>query len=206
MNQKSSQPGTVLGSRCFEIMFVAGHQVGIGCYLAEYETDWTKLMEIVIETFEEVNNVVPDINIGLNTILSDYAKNVWIGAGKQVKVVTEICDEKYFLFRDTKSLYVTFFDDFSTSLQFFIRRKQTLRSLKQSALHTVTEALNDKSKIEFLEVPQSLKLEAKNELESCWVKRSPRSEDFSDRSERRMINRDVSWRAAEFGPVFFVEK
>ena len=74
----------------------------------EYETDWAKMMEIVLKTFEEVNNVVPDINVGLNTILINFAKNVWIGASQEVKVVTELCDEKYFLSRNTNS----FVDDF----------------------------------------------------------------------------------------------
>ena len=81
-----TKPGVVLGSKGFKIMFVVGHQLGIGCYLVEYETDWAKLMEIVLETFEEVNNVIPDINIGLNTILSNYAKNVWIGPHKRSKL------------------------------------------------------------------------------------------------------------------------
>ena len=72
MLENKTKPGVVLGSKGFEIMFVAGHQLGIGCYLVEYETDWAKLMEIVLETFEEVNNVLPDITTGLNTILSNY--------------------------------------------------------------------------------------------------------------------------------------
>ena len=203
MLENKTKPGVVLGSKGFKIMLVAGHQLGIGCYLVEYETDWAKLMEIVLETFEEVNNVIPDINIGLNTILSNYAKNVWIGAGKEVKVVTEICDEKYFLSRNTKSLFVNFFDDFSTSLHFFIRRKQVLRSLKETALNRVTEGLKDKSKVKDLEVPHSLKLEAEAGLETWWIKRSPKSGDYQ---QRRMIKRDVSWRAADFVPKCLEQK
>ena len=43
-----NKPGFVLGLEGFEIMFVAGHQLGIGCYLLEYETDWAKMIEIVL--------------------------------------------------------------------------------------------------------------------------------------------------------------
>ena len=71
--------------------------------------------------------------------------------------MTELCDEKYFLSRNTKSLYVNFVDDFSTFLHFFIRRKQALRSLKETALIRVIEGLEDKSKVTDLEVSLSLK-------------------------------------------------
>ena len=58
-------------------------------------------------------------------------------------------------------------------------------------MNRVIEGLKDKSKVKDLEVPLSLKLEAENGLESCWIKR---------KKERRMIKKDVSWRAVNFVP------
>ena len=68
-------------------MFVAGHQIGSGSYLVEYEIDWTKLMEIVLKTFEEGDNSIQNIIICLNNILGDYVKNA--NAEKEVRDLGE---------------------------------------------------------------------------------------------------------------------
>ena len=64
-------------------------------------------------------------------------------------------------------------------------------------MNIVTEGLGEKSEVRDLEVPVSLKLEAENGLGSWWIKKSRK---IGNNPERRMMKRDVSWRAADFVP------
>ena len=196
MFERRTRPGTVLGSRGFEIMFVAGHKVEVGSYIVEYETDWTALMEIVLAKFEEGNNLVNNIHACLNNII--FTKVVLNdAAGKKVTVEADISDENYFLSKQTRSLYIRIFDGGLTSLHFFIRRKQILRSLKDLALHKVANSLKDESKIAELEIPRTLRQEVGEVLEHWWIQRS-RADHRLEIIQPRMMARDVSWRAAHF--------
>ena len=56
MIKSGTKPGSKSDSRNYEVIFVKGNQVGIGCYLVEYLMDWTNLMQMILNTFENVSN------------------------------------------------------------------------------------------------------------------------------------------------------
>ena len=194
---RRTRPGDVLGSRGFEIMFVAGHQLGVGSYIVEYEMDWTALMEIVLEVLEEGNNLAKNIHTCLTNIISYHTKDVLNDTSNKVKVEADISDENYFLSKQARSLYIRIVAGASTSLHFFIRRKQILRSLKELAVHAVTDRLKENSKIEELEIPRTLRQEVGQVVEYWWVQMK-RPRQRLNYIQPRMMSRDVSWRAANF--------
>merc|ERR1712055_839034 len=128
--------------------------------------------ENVREVLEEGNNLAKNINTCLINILSDHTKEVLNDASKKVNVEADISDEDYFPSKHARSLFISVFTGVYTSLHFFIRRKQILRSLKELAMHAVADRLEEKSKIEDLEIPRTLRHEVGQVVEYWWLQRS----------------------------------
>merc|ERR1719431_749798 len=101
--------------------------------------DWTNLMEIILNTLEKVSNENGNIS-------------------RKLSVKIEILDQDYFPLKQTKSLHVTFSDNFQTSLIFFIRQKQVLKTLKDASLQKLSQLLKKKQNFESLGLPETLKM------------------------------------------------
>ena len=125
-----------------------------------------------------------------------YARWLSRNSDTSVRVGIEIVDQDYFPLKQTKSLHVTFYDNFQTSLIFFIRRKQVLKSLKDASLQKVSHLLHKKKKgpdLESLELPKSLKGELLTESSSIWYHTQP-----SKLSDMKIIRRASGWRPLGF--------
>ena len=64
-------------------------------------------------------------------------------------------------------------------------------------MHAVTDRLEEKSKIEELEIPRTLRQEVGQVVEYWWVQMK-RPRQRLNNIQPRMMSRDVSWRAANF--------
>ena len=193
-----TRPGYKLGSEQFEIMFVAGHQLGIGCYLTEYESNWRTIMDVILKTLEVSGKTEgSELVFSLSKILTTYVnKKRTDSESLQMSVVTELCDEPYFLHPSTKSLYITFSDELLTCLHFFVRRKQILQTLKDIGLDQFVNSLQS-LKVESKNLPKTVLEDIERENKAWWNCKISRTLSCLHGG---MINRDVSWRADQFQP------
>ena len=203
MIKQGTKPGSKFDSENYEIIFVKGHQIGIGCYLVEYEMDWTNLMNIILNTFENVSNDVKNISETLSQTIGSLIDRRFLSSpGSEINVGIDILDQDYFPLKQTKSLHVTFDDNFKTSLIFFIRRKQVMKSLRATSLQKLSEIIQKRAGLESLEIPLTLKRELLTESRNIWYQTQfCKSEGLGLASPdlgRVMFRRDTSWRALQF--------
>ena len=199
MLKTGTKPGSKYDSAHYEVIFVKGHQVGIGCYLVEYEMDWANLMNLILDTFEKTSNDDAKLSRSLSrSIEARIDRRFMSSTEPSIKVDVEILDQDYFPLKQTKSLHVTFFDSFTTSLIFFIRRKQVMRTLKDASIQKVSELLQKKrQELDSLELPLSLKTELLSESQNIWYQ-TQFAKNPQLVSDRKMFRRDCSWRAVQF--------
>lgn len=200
MLNRGTRPGSKFESRNYEVIFVAGHQLGIGCYLVEYEKDWTLLMEIILTTLEKVTNHTDTLRTAMADHVQHHSAVILGDIQPDIRVDIEILDQNYFPLKQTKSLHVTFYDNFKTSLVFFIRRKQVLKSLKDASLQKLSELLKktEKGSLESIEIPESLKREVLIESSYIWNQRQVSARSIQNFNDRKMFRRDYSWRALQY--------
>ena len=207
----STRPGSKIESGNYEVIFVAGHQLGIGCYLVEYERDWSSLMQIILSTLETVVNTSDQLRSALSEHIQLHSDIVLNDVIADISVEIDILDQNYFPLKQTKSLHVTFSDNFRTSLIFFIRRKQVLKSLKHVSLERLSELLNKteaasellknntKTKcLNSIEIPEMLKTDILVQSRNIWNQKHEQNTAMMMKkmSGRKMLSRDFSWRAA----------
>ena len=194
-----TKPGSKFDSQNFEVIFVKGHQVGIGCYLVEYEMNWTNLMNIILSTFENVSNDSKEISKALTDVIEARIDQRFLATGaSNITVEIEILDQDYFPLKQTKSLQVTFDDMFKTSLIFFIRRKQVMKSLRVASLQKVSEIIPNRASFQSLEIPVTLKSDLLKESKNIWYEKQNFTRACPTLSSRMMFRRDHSWRAMQF--------
>ena len=184
--EEKTNPGTTRETKNYEIIFVAGHQQS-GCYLVEYEFNWIQLMKLILASLEMSENTFKDISLFLNRELEKY-----LTPGINVRL--DIFDQTYFPMKETKSLQLSFTDPSKTSLVFFIRRKQVLRSLKDISIQKVSEQMIQTSDLLSLEIPMSLKSDLFNEAKTIWNERKL-EEDFQKQEYQRKFGWRIEWRA-----------
>jgi len=189
------------------LMFISGHQVGLGSHTAEYVLGWKKVMQIIVNVFE--NEIrMESIASSLNTLISKWAKEGWMGRGKkQINFNLKISEEKFFPppRGQMKQIKIQFFDELVTSVKFYIRRKfdkTAALTLRHIALSKLCLIVNTAESVDFLELPKNLSSELKSEIVSCWkmryltdLKRAEKTkksycEEFNDTRN--------SWRARTF--------
>ena len=193
MIKSGTKPGSKSDSRNYEVIFVKGNQVGIGCYLVEYLMDWTNLMQMILNTFENVSNEDGNISKKLSDKIEQNIDSRFFTSGPNLRVEIEILDQDYFPLKQTKSLHVTFCDNFQTSLIFFIRRKQVLKTLKDASLQKLSQLLKEEQNFESLELPKSLKADLLSEARNIWYQKQISRPTFPD-----VIRRDSPWRSYQY--------
>ena len=185
--KEKTNPGTTRETKNYEIIFVAGHQHNGSSYLVEYESNWIPLMQLILASLEISENTFEDISLFLNRELEKY-----LTPGINVRL--DIFDQTYFPMKETKSLQLSFTDPSKTSLVFFIRRKQVLRSLKDISIQKVSEQMIQTSDLLSLEIPMSLKSDLFNEDQTIWNERKL-EEDFQKQEYQRKFGWRIEWRA-----------
>lgn len=132
-------------------------------------------MEIIRDVFEEVNKM-EQILIQLQEHLGDWAKQGWMGRGRQIKLNLKVSEEEFFPppRGQMKQVKVQFFDELVTSVKFFVRRKAAMHSsvtLKQLALENLSLLVATAEDVDCLELPRNLTFDLKDEIISCWKHR-----------------------------------
>ena len=91
-------PGYVIDTEDIAVMFVSGHQSVFGWHNAEYVIGWKRVMQMILCVFEDKNKM-DDILSTLHKLLKDWAKENWMGRGKEV--IVDLSNENAVLEDDT---------------------------------------------------------------------------------------------------------
>ena len=195
-------PGYVMDTDELAVMFVSGHQSVLGWHNAEYVIGWKRVMQMILCVFED-NRRMQDIQETLHELLKKWAKENWMGRGKDVIVDLKITEED-FLPLDIKQVKIQFFDELATLLRFYVKkRKSKIRArltLKQIMLRQLSFLVDKTEDVESIELPRSLELELKDEIESCWKSRHILEALTKRGKERKCSNADIChrWKAKYF--------
>jgi len=162
-------------------------------------------MQIIVDVFEKEIRM-ENIKSSLNTLISKWAKDGWMGRGKHINLNLIISEEKFFPppRGQMKQIKIQFFDQLVTSVKFYIRRKfdkTAALTLRHIALNKLCLIVNTAESVDFLELPKNLSSELKSEIVSCWKlryltdikkveKKKSYCEEFNDTRH--------SWRARTF--------
>ena len=194
-------PGYIIEGSSTSVMFVSGFQAVLGWHNAEYVIGWKKVMKMILCIFETYTNM-KTIQKMLHQLLLSWAKNNWMGRGKDVPVVLAITEEE-FLPLDIKQIKINFNDELSTVVRFYVRRrliKKKSKSLKELTLTNLSFLVNKPESTESLELPHALAEDLKDEIENCW--KSRHILDNMTRRERTKVfnnsDRSHAWKAKYF--------
>ena len=152
-------------------MFVSGHQSVLGWHNAEYVIGWKRVMQMILRVFEDKKRM-QDIQETLHELLKKWAKENWMGRGKDVIVNLKITEED-FLPLDIKQVKIQFFDELATLLRFYVKKRKSKRrtTLKEIMLRQLSILVDKPDDVESLELPRVLEMELKDEIENCWKSR-----------------------------------
>ena len=172
-NENDTIPGFTLKSPNFMVRFLAGYQKGLVSQILEYETDWMEVMVIILDMLEMFPNSV----MTAQNILARKLKN-WIisqpGAEHlNIKANAFLEEQVYFTppLGSKKSLKISFTDNYKTEVLFHIKKRTTMKSLKDLSVSAVVDNLKTKEDIAKLEIPISLIANLVKEFGDDWSSR-----------------------------------
>ena len=152
-NNDSTVPGFALDSQHFAVKFVAGYQRGLVSELLEYETDWMEVMVIILENLHKFPTSVKMVEEGLERGLDDFFMDHDVADDIKASVkIYEHVDSTLPL--GSKLLTVSFSDNIQ--LVFHIRKKVSLKTLKDLGAAAVVDNLRIEIDIEKLKIPVTL--------------------------------------------------
>ena len=155
-NIEKTVPGSILQSQNFLIEFVAEFQKGLtGCSL-EYNMSWMEMMGIILEILELFPTSVKAIEEILDGALGDWI--LFCGAADNIIASSKINEEIYFPppLGSKKSLKVSFSDMSKTEVIFNIKKKTSMKTLKNIGITAIVENLKMERYITKLKIPKTL--------------------------------------------------
>ena len=165
-------PGFIVDTPNISVMFVSGYQSILGWHNAEYVIGWKTIMKMILGVFEEFTRM-EDIKKTLSMMLLGWAKDGWMGRGKDVLIDLKITEEDFLPF-NVKQVKIQFFDDQTTLLRFYVRKDKIVkksRTLKQITLQNLSFVVDKPTSVGYLELPIHLAEELEDEIENCWKSR-----------------------------------
>jgi len=149
-------PGFTLQSQHFIAKFVAGFEKGESSKFLEYETDWLEVMSIILETLEIFPNSVETVEEVLAKAIDDWIiiNAFTFNIKTTVKIEEKVCFPPPY--GAQKNMKITFSDKFETEAHFYIKKKSSLKSLKELGAAAVVEDMKREMDIAKLEIPVTL--------------------------------------------------
>ena len=142
INNEETVPGFTLQSSQFMVKFVAGFQKGLVSNSLEYNTDWMEVMIIILETLEIFPTSVKTVEQVLATELDEW---VLANGALNIKTSVKIEEKIYFPppYGSAKSLTLYFSDNFKTEVLFHIKKKTSMKTLKDLGAAAVAVQLEE---------------------------------------------------------------
>jgi len=166
-------PGFTLQSSNFQVKFVTALQLGYVSNVLEYETDWMGVMYLVLDTLEMFPEDVDKIE---EVLAKSYEDRIVTQAGPRhlnIQIATKLGEEVYFTppLGSKKSLRISFTDLYSTVVIFHIKKRSTMKSLKELSSAAVAQHLRRKEDLLHLELPITLYKPVALDLQDGWTPR-----------------------------------
>ena len=193
----ATPPGFTIDGAGISVMFVSGRQDLFGWHNAEYVIGWKNVMKLILTVFETYHRM-EDIERILLKMLKSWAKDGWMGRGKELPISLDISEED-FLPLDIKQIKISFGDDLNTVLRFYVKRqnmKKKSRSLMEITLENLSFLVDKSETTETLELPRNLNEALKDEIENCWKTRH--IVDAMNNKKTSNIDRVHAWKTKYF--------
>ena len=168
MSFHSTHPGFTLRSERFNLMFLSAHQYGFGARDVQYGVNWRTVMRILLGVFEKHFDDISTAKIELCRCLRESF---------HLEVEVGIYDELFFPKPrgHMKRVKITMNDQNSTIVEFCIKKKNTMKSLRDLCLGTLSDIIKDGMCINSMELPGTLIYSLRKEYYNIWAsKRFPR--------------------------------
>ena len=159
-------------SERFSLMFMTGHQFGIGARDVEHGANWRGVMKIVLSAFEKNIDNNDMVKVELSKKLTETI-NLMGGIAVEVGIYEEL-----FFPRPRghmKRVKICMNDQNSTTVEFCIKKRNTMKSLRDLCLGVLAEEIKDGLTINNMDLPHTLLYSLRKEYYNCWAsKRFPR--------------------------------
>ena len=165
-SSKNTQPGFTLKSERFSLMLMTAHQFGIGARDVEHGVNWRGVMKIVLHAFEKNFDNSDEVKDELREMLTETI--TFMG---DFEVEVGIYEELFFPGPrgHKKRIKISLNDHLSTSVEFCIRKRNNMKSLKDLCMDALVKEIKDGLLINNLNLPATLAYSLRNEYYKYWA-------------------------------------
>ena len=173
---RKTHPGFTLRSAKFSLMFMTGHQSGLGARDVEHGANWRGVMRIILTAFEEHPDNVEKIKADVIKKLSESINQKLsesINLMNDFKVTVGIYNESFFPRPKghMKRVKISMNDINNTTAEFFLKKLKTMKTLRDHCLGVIAEKVNDGLTINHMDIPVTLRNSLRNEFYDSWARR-----------------------------------
>jgi len=172
-SRQDTVPGFTLQSPNFMVKFISGLQRGNVSKILEYDTDWMEVMTMVLDILEMFPKDLQKVETVLAKSLEDWIVSHEGAENLNISATAKLKEKIYFTppLGSKKSLCVSFTDKFKTEVIFHVKKRSTMKSLKDLSLAAVAEYVHFEKDLLSLELPVTLHGDLTMALSDGWTPR-----------------------------------
>ena len=163
-------PGFTMTHGVYDVMFMTANQCGSLPFRNYWMT--TGLMDLILEVANFMGGNFENIKSELE---SELRAGEFDGSnGMETEQTTIIIFDEPFFPRPKghmRKIKISFFDQYNTTVELSLARRNTIKTLKDLALNAVTSNVSDHLAINKMEIPETLKVTLKKELYNEWSRK-----------------------------------
>ena len=160
--------GHTMESAKFWLQFQSASQRGVRSAVLEERTDWTAVMEILLQTLQSHHMDLANLSQMAAARLEQWAVDQPGGDLLQLRVSLDIKNRHYYRQDQNKCLWLNFSDLHRTCVVFNVRRKTQMSSLRNLAAAKVAGCVARKGDLDGLEVPRDVTPDMREAFEDSW--------------------------------------
>ena len=148
--------GYKLSSKNFIIKFKSARQNSNESKVLEQNTDWTEVMNIVLNTLEEHPTNTKSVSKEASSRLEEWALTQTGGYDLKLRVTVMIYKPDYWRQENKRDIFLHFSDAYRTCVIFKVKKKQSMLSLRTLSAQKVSACLRVEDHINKLELPRDV--------------------------------------------------
>ena len=159
-------PGYTLKSQRYLLKLVCAHQFGRGARNVERVVCWWGVMKVVLKAFEKNDENLEKVKHELSEALTSMITFI-----EDFQVEVNICEDRTMPGPrgETKRVKISLNDRLSTSVEFTIKKRNNIKTLKDICLDFLSKEIKDGLLINGLELPSTLLYSLKTEYYKVWA-------------------------------------
>ena len=153
-----THPGFILQSKNFMVRFIAGLQNKQVSKSVQEETNWMDVIIIIFKNLEKFPMAVDKLHHFLTKDLNSWFKALEGAQHIDLKLSVKIEEKVFFIqpYGSKKSFKISFHDNLNTEIIFHIKKKNSMKSLKDLGAEAVMDSLKNDESIIKLGIPRTL--------------------------------------------------